>query len=123
MTLEKLTALAAEVVATTQRRLPPDIRALARAVPVHYEAWPDEELIAQGFEPDILGLFSGDAHGSEFAHDNPSPPQIILYVENLWDFAEGHVPTFREEVRVTYLHELGHYLGWDEEELAARGLD
>jgi predicted Zn-dependent protease with MMP-like domain len=26
-------------------------------------------------------------------------------------------------VRVTYLHELGHFLGWDEEDLAARGLD
>ncbi|MEX2043899.1 MAG: metallopeptidase family protein, partial [Opitutus sp.] len=23
----------------------------------------------------------------------------------------------------TYLHELGHYLGWDEDELTARGLD
>jgi len=30
---------------------------------------------------------------------------------------------YREEVRVTYLHELGHYLGWDEDDLTARGLD
>jgi predicted Zn-dependent protease with MMP-like domain len=33
------------------------------------------------------------------------------------------VEVFRDEVRLTYLHELGHYLGWDEDELAARGLD
>ena len=33
------------------------------------------------------------------------------------------VDVFREEVRLTYLHELGHYLGWDEDELTARGLD
>jgi len=26
-------------------------------------------------------------------------------------------------VRITYLHELGHYLGWDESDLEARGLD
>lgn len=44
-------------------------------------------------------------------------------MENLWDFAEGDVETFRDETRLTYLHELGHYLGWDEDELAARGLD
>jgi predicted Zn-dependent protease with MMP-like domain len=26
-------------------------------------------------------------------------------------------------VRLTYLHELGHYLGWDEDEIAERGLE
>jgi predicted Zn-dependent protease with MMP-like domain len=27
-----------------------------------------------------------------------------------------------EEIRITVLHEIGHHLGWDEEELAERGL-
>ena len=123
MTLEKLTALAADTVAATQRRLPPEIREVARRVPVHYEAAPDADVIADGFEPDILGLFTGDSHGAEFANDNPTPPQILLYLENLWDYAGGEVREFRAEVRLTYLHELGHYLGWDEDELTARGLD
>ena len=123
MTLEKLTTLAADVVAATQRRLPRDIRSVARDVPVHYEAEPDADVIAEGFEPDILGLFTGDPHGTEFAQDNPAPPQILLYLESLWDYAEGDVRDFREEVRLTYLHELGHYLGWDEDDLSARGLD
>jgi predicted Zn-dependent protease with MMP-like domain len=26
-------------------------------------------------------------------------------------------------VRLTYLHELGHFLGWDESDLEIRGLD
>jgi predicted Zn-dependent protease with MMP-like domain len=26
-------------------------------------------------------------------------------------------------VRLTYLHELGHYFGWDEDQLTSRGLD
>jgi predicted Zn-dependent protease with MMP-like domain len=29
---------------------------------------------------------------------------------------------FTDEVRVTYLHELGHHLGWDEDDLEGRGL-
>jgi predicted Zn-dependent protease with MMP-like domain len=29
---------------------------------------------------------------------------------------------FLREVRITYLHELGHYLGWDEEQIANVGL-
>ena len=110
-------------VGATQRRLPPEIRPLARDVPVHYETLPAADLLAEGFEPDILGLFTGSAHGEELSHDNPAPPQILLYLENLWDFAEEDLEIFRDEVRLTYLHELGHYLGWDEDEFAARGLD
>jgi len=63
------------------------------------------------------------AHGTELSADNLTPPQILLYLENLWEFAEGSEDVFREEVERTYLHELGHYLGWDEDDVAARGLD
>lgn len=119
----RLAAIAADTVGAAQRQLPPPIRPLARDVPVHYEAKPAADVLADGFEPDILGLFTGSPHGSELAEDHPAPPQILLYLESLWDFAGEDVDVFREEVRVTYLHELGHYLGWDEDDLAARGLD
>jgi len=68
-----------------------------------------------------LGLFTGP----EFADEGkvPLPPQIILFLENLWDFAEGNEGIFCEEVRTTFLHELGHYLGLDEGELTERGLE
>ena len=119
----RLIELAATTVAAVQRRLPPEIRPLAHAVPVHFEGTPHPSVLAEGFEPDILGLFTGSPYGTELAHDSPAPPEILLYVENLWDLAEGDPAVFREETRLTYLHELGHYLGWDEDELTARGLD
>jgi predicted Zn-dependent protease with MMP-like domain len=118
-----LTRLAADTVGAAQRQLPPEIRPLARGVAVHYEKLPAAEVLASGFPPDILGLFTGSPHGTELVHDNPAPPQILLYLDNLWDFAENDVEIFRAEVRTTYLHELGHFLGWDEDELTARGLD
>jgi predicted Zn-dependent protease with MMP-like domain len=120
---ERLVEIAAHSVGAAQRQLPPQIRPLAREVAVHYERGPDPELLEQGFEPDILGLFTGNPHGTELAQDNPVPPQILLYLDSLWEFAECNEDVFREEVRVTYLHELGHYLGWDEDELSARGLE
>ena len=120
---DALTRIAVETVGAAQRQLPPEIRPLARGVAVHYEAIPAGDVLADGFESDILGLFTGSAHGMELAHDNPAPPQILLYLENLWDFAEKDEEVFRQEVRLTYLHELGHFLGWDEDDLTARGLD
>ncbi|HWA85293.1 MAG TPA: metallopeptidase family protein [Opitutus sp.] len=119
----RLTAIAADVVGAAQRQLPPDLRPLARGVPVHYESVPSDDVLREGFEPDILGLFTGSAHGTELDQTNPAPPQILLYIGNLWDLAEGDLDIFREETRLTYLHELGHYFGWDEDDLAARGLD
>jgi predicted Zn-dependent protease with MMP-like domain len=123
VTTAQLTEIAATTVGAAQRQLPPEIRPLARGVPVHYQSTPAEDVLAEGFPSDILGFFTGSAHGLELAHDNPAPPQIILYLDNLWDYAEDDVEVFRDEVRITYLHELGHYLGWDEDELTARGLD
>jgi len=123
MSFEELVRRASRVVSRVQKRLPREIGRVACVVPVHYEAVPSESVLAEGFEPDILGLFSGHSYASEFSTEDPAPPQIFLYLENLWDFAEGDLQAFGEELRVTYLHELGHYLGWDEEALAERGLD
>lgn len=123
MTLAQLTELASSVVAKTRKKLPPALHPFTEAIPVHYEALPGQDLLDEGFEDDILGLFTGSPHGWELREEQSMPAQIILFLENLWDFAEGDTDIFRDEVRITYLHELGHYFGWDEDDLAERELD
>lgn len=123
MKFPELVRIAREVVAAAQRRLPPEIGPLARALPVSYEPVPSEAILDEGWEDDILGLFVGHAHGEEGREGTHLPPQILLFLENIWDYAGADPTTYRDEVRITYYHELGHYLGWDEEELARRGLD
>lgn len=123
MTFEKLTMLAREVVEAVLKKLPTEVRAAATAVPVTFEAVPGEELIADGLDADILGLFVGADLGGDPGGDQPFPPQILLFLENILDFAEGREAGYRREVRLTYLHELGHYFGWNEEEVALRGLE
>jgi predicted Zn-dependent protease with MMP-like domain len=122
MTLKQLQTVAARMVTDCQRRLPVDLRSPAEAVPVCYESVPNEAVVEEGFEPDILGLFVGHPHLGDLDEAAPLPPQILLFVENIWDYAEGDENTFRDEIRLTYLHELGHYFGWDEDEVARRGL-
>jgi predicted Zn-dependent protease with MMP-like domain len=113
---------AERAVASVLDSLAPALREEAQAVTVSYERKPAPALIADGLEEDTLGLFVG----SDFAeglHSAPIPQQIILYLENLWELAEGDSDVFEEEVRTTFLHELGHYLGLDEDDLTERGLE
>ena len=114
-------ALALTEVEATLAALPKPLRERAEKLPVTFERQPNAGLQADGIEPDTLGLFTGP----EFADEGnvPMPPQIILFLENIWDFAEGGEEVFRYEVRTTFLHELGHYLGLDEDELTERGLE
>jgi predicted Zn-dependent protease with MMP-like domain len=118
---EKLQELALVEAEATLAALPKPLRERAEKLPVTFERQPNAGLQADGIEADTLGLFTGP----EFADEGnvPMPPQIILFLENLWDFAEGDDEIFRDEVHTTFLHELGHYLGLDEDELTERGLE
>src|SRR5436309_304281 len=118
---QRLQALAQAEVEATLGALPALLRRQAAPLPVAYDARPGRALLGDGYDPDLLGLFIGPplAHPDE----SPLPPQIILFLESLWEFAEEDEAIFREEVRTTYLHELGHYLGLDEIDLEERGLE
>ena len=122
MTFDDLMLRAEKAVRDTQRRLPAKIRPLAQRLPVCYHEAPTPEMLDGRFPPDILGLFVGDHHGVDTGGGNTVPPQILLFLWNILEEAERDLDLFHEEVRTTYLHELGHYLGWDEDEVEARGL-
>lgn len=121
MDWNKLQELALGEIEATFGELPPPLREQAQKVPVTFERRPNAALQADGIQEDTLGLFTG----AELAEGGAEvlPPQIILFLENLWNFAEGDEGAFGEEVRTTFLHELGHFLGLDEDDLTERGLD
>lgn len=115
-----LIAVAEEVVETTLDSLPPEIASELGHVSVFIEDAPNADDVAHGVGGDWLGIFEGASHSHS---DLPDPPRIRIWVENLWTFAGGRERCFREEVRITLLHEIGHYLGLDEEDVAERGLE
>lgn len=118
----RLVTLARAEVAGTIRSLPDDLRPHAEQLAVLYERVPSEAVLEGGLEPDLLGLFVGDSIDVSDVDRSPLPRQILLFIENLWSFAEGDDEVFLEEVQITFIHEFGHYLGLDEHELEERGL-
>jgi predicted Zn-dependent protease with MMP-like domain len=117
---EKLCALASAEVESTLWALPEALRKQAEKLPVMLECEPNKGLQEDGIEADTLGLFTG----AEFVEENGAsmPPQIILFLKNIWEFAERDEKRYCDEIQTTFMHELGHYLGLDENELGERGL-
>lgn len=111
-------ALAEREVARLLESFPPDIAQHARKVPVFFETDPDRTDAHEG----LVGLFEGASlrDGEPLTPDDL--PRITIFIEPLIDDTDEDPEIFVEEVRITYLHEIGHYLGWDEEEVAQRGL-
>ena len=104
--------------------LPREMARRAAEVPVVMLARPTKAMVRDdGIDPDLLGRFVGPNCAGGGESGDPLPPEILLFLENLWDYADGDEELFREEVRVTYYHELGHYLGLEEDDLEDRGLE
>ena len=119
-----LERMAKTEVAALRLELPREMARRAAEVPVVMLARPTKAMVRDdGIDPDLLGLFVGPNCAEGVESGDPLPPEILLFLENLWDYAEGDEDLFREEVRVTYYHELGHYLGLEEGDLEDRGLE
>ena len=124
MNLAALERIAKTEVAALRLELPREMARRAAEVPVVMLPRPTKAMVRDdGVDPDLLGLFVGPNCAEGVESGDPLPPEILLFLENLWDYAEGDEEIFREEVRVTYYHELGHYLGLEEGDLEDRGLE
>lgn len=115
MNFETLVSAAEAEVGRVLAELPPEIRERAGQLTVFFESVPDESDLATGIDPDTLGYFD---EGGDFT----AVPRMRLWLSNIADFAAETGAEFLDEVRITYLHELGHFLGWDEEDVDERGL-
>ncbi len=107
--------------------LPEQVRRYLANVVITVEDQPsDEDLLASDppLSPAILGLFRGAPYGQKASMDPWShfPSAIVLYQQNLERFARTRAE-LTEQIGITLIHEVGHFLGLDEDELWARGLE
>ncbi|HEX7859846.1 MAG TPA: metallopeptidase family protein [Verrucomicrobiae bacterium] len=102
---------AAKVINKTIVSLPAPILEHAEKVATLLEKWPPDD-------DDMLGQF----HGFEENHLSETLGPLFIFIGPIYELClEEHID-FEDEVRTTYLHELGHFLGMDEDDLEERGL-
>ena len=122
MSFRHLRSLAEQAVLDTIAGLPAALRGHAEQLPVLLEDWPRADPGNPADDADLLGQFNGDPVGAGSGEASPLPRSICLFLGPIWEFAGREESRFVEEVRVTFLHEFGHFLGLEEDELEDRGL-
>ncbi|MAE96907.1 MAG: hypothetical protein CL910_19845 [Deltaproteobacteria bacterium] len=112
-----------QVAAEALADLPRSIREYVENVPCLVHDFPSEELVVdENVSPQILGLFIGvprtEAAATAQARDMD---QVILFKKNLEKVCRTRAELI-EQIQITVKHEIGHYLGLDEDDLERLGL-
>ena len=108
---EQLFEEAQRVVNQTINAMPAELRLEAEKVPCLFEKWPPEG-------EEVLG------HCLSFEEYmvSEAPGPLVLYLGAIQQDCQEFDLDYADEVRITFLHELGHHLGLDEADLEERGL-
>jgi len=107
-------------------RLPRDYDPVLENVAIRIEPLPDESILTDTrppLDPCLLGLFVGVPITEKSATGGPPslPDQIFIFQRNLERSCPGRA-SLVDELYKTLYHEIGHYLGRDEDELAELGM-
>ncbi len=102
------------VIREVLQELPPDLRASLASVQIVVQEKPGGEL---------LGLFEGvSLRESPLDEERLFPDRITLFEDNLKKSYDNRQELARQ-IRLTLLHELGHFFGFSEKELKDRGYE
>jgi predicted Zn-dependent protease with MMP-like domain len=114
----------AAVVERTIASMPDAVRGAIGNVSIIIDNYPEQWVVAEGIaDPRILGLFDGPILADEQSTDAvlDGPARIYLYRRNIERTCRD-AEEAQEQVEITTRHEIGHYLGLDEDALDFMGL-
>jgi len=109
----------AKVVEEALDSLPQEFRSRIRNVAVLVEDMPPNQSSPRAGQQRqlLLGLFHGVPTTKKSVFDLPTGPDyIVLYQKNIEAVCSSQAEV-REQIRLTVIHEVGHYFGMDENQL------
>jgi predicted Zn-dependent protease with MMP-like domain len=109
------------IVAEVVRSLPEPFRDRLSNVGIAVEEWPGEDTDSEGDDNDeeteLLGLYQGVPYGDrQTGYNLVLPDRITIYRGPILAASRNEAEA-REEIRLTVLHEIGHYFGLGDDEL------
>ena len=111
-----------ELVERALEGLPPELAQLLENVAIVVDEWPDYStpLVAEDPEDTLYGLYEGVPLTERgWGYSGVLPDKITIFRGPLErDFEPDEL---EEQVRITVVHEIAHYFGFDEERLEELG--
>jgi len=115
--------------------VPPKVKQALANVDISVEEWPDPAEVGPGKFPgdfeegdwevaggnaSLFGLYVGVPVTERQGGEPELPDRIVIYRQPILQSCKNMADA-RKEIRITLLHEVGHYLGMDEEDLHGLG--
>ena len=112
---ERLAAAALE-------ELPAEILERLRGVAILVDDRPTKEMVLDGIDPRILGLYTGIPFPDQSTMGGGGYPEVIHLFQRNLEAETVDEDELAEEIRVTVIHETAHYFGMSDDELEKLGL-
>ena len=108
-----------ELVERALEGVPPELSRYLENVVIVVEDWPEEYMLTEGEDDTLYGLYEGVPLTERGADYHGLPDRISIFRGPLErDFRTDEL---EEEIRVTVVHEIAHYFGFDEARIAELG--
>lgn len=105
------------VVSSAIASLPDEFRELLQNVVISVQQYADAELLDEMEVDDLMGVYIGTPLTERHLQDTfMLPDQILLFQGALEEACETE-EELEEEIRITLIHEVGHFFGLSEEEI------
>jgi predicted Zn-dependent protease with MMP-like domain len=96
--------------------LPDSFLQLMENVVIAVEDEPDPELLEDRDSEELLGIYLGVPRTERHLEGSYMPDEILIFREPLMRMCRNREELTRE-IRITVVHEVGHYFGLSEEEI------
>jgi len=110
----------AKLVRQAYYQLPPRVRQRLDNVDISVADWPDADDLDLPEDSTLFGLYTGVPLTEREGNGPGLPDQIIVFRRPILEHCATPEEVVRE-IQVTLWHEVGHYLGMDEDDLHRLG--
>jgi predicted Zn-dependent protease with MMP-like domain len=115
-----------KIVQRALRRIPDEIRQHLDNILITVQQWPAPDLLEEmGYPPDepLLGVYWGVPLNERSAAEPPLyPDTIYIFKGPLEEMCES-LEELEDEIEITVVHEIAHFIGISEERLAELGYE
>ena len=105
-------------------KIPPHIRQAMENVAIVIDAWPDPNLVeeATGERGELLyGLFTGPPIAERSIYSSGDLPDVIHLFRGPLEEDFSDPDELAHEIEITLVHEIAHFMGFDDETLEEYG--